>query len=252
MNGYHERNAMPLTWPTHLQMLVPPLPGQRPVLRDCGGPLVVLLHGLWRSHHAMEPLASALHRIGFSTLNLPYASTRKPIATLCHELSAIIHQYGHEREIYLVTHSLGGILARAMIANHQLTPSRLVMLAPPNQGSEIVDALSRWPLAASLLGHAGRELGTQGAPARLPAPPPSVETMVIMGRLSSIPIFRRLLRAENDGIVTVHRGQLPNIREFHVVDADHTFIQIHPDTIRLCTAFLQGPSKLTTDPTTAS
>ena len=63
-------------------MLVPPLPWDRPRWRNHGGPLVVLLHGLWRGWRAMEPLARALDIEGFSTLNLPYPSTRLPVATL--------------------------------------------------------------------------------------------------------------------------------------------------------------------------
>ena len=54
------------------EMLVPPLPWDRPQWRDCGGPPGVILHGLWRGWHAMEPLARALNHEGFSTLNLPY------------------------------------------------------------------------------------------------------------------------------------------------------------------------------------
>jgi hypothetical protein len=224
-----------------MEMLVPPLPWDRPILRENNGPLVILLHGLWRSHRAMSPLARSLHAAGFATLNLPYPSTRRSIPQLVHELRPLMERESDGRETFWLTHSLGGILARALIADGSPPPKRLAMLAPPNQGSEIVDHLGKKPLLSRFLGPAGLELGTCGTPTHLPAPPQSVETMIIMGRRSSIPFFRPLLGGENDGIVSVDRGNLPGCQRFHIVDADHTFIQIHPDTIRLCLDFFQAP-----------
>ena len=223
-----------------MEMLVPPLPWDRPTRRENHGPLVILLHGLWRGRRAMEPLARQLHRAGFATLNIPYPSTRRSIPELIHSLRPQIEDASENRETLWLTHSLGGILARALLAEGSPPPKRLAMLAPPNQGSEIVDTLGSNPVLSRFLGPAGRELGTLGAPTQLPTPPITVETLVIMGRRSTIPFFRPLLAGENDGIVTVERGKFPGCPHFHVVDADHTFIQIHPDTIRLCRDFFQG------------
>lgn len=188
----------------------------------------------------MEPMARTLHQAGFSTLNVPYPSTRRSIPELVSQLRPVIEDASKNRESLWLTHSLGGILARALLAEGVPPPRRLAMLAPPNQGSEIVDFLGQARLPSLLLGPAGRDLGTQGAPARLPDPPASLDTMVVMGRRSSIPVFDRLLPGENDGIVSVSCGRFKGCRRFHVVDADHTFIQIHPDTIRLCLDFFQG------------
>lgn len=225
-----------------MEMLVPPLPWDRPLLRKNPGPLVILLHGLWRSRRAMEPLARSLHASGFATLNLPCPSARCSIPQLVEHLHPLIKRESEGKETLWLTHSLGGILARALLAHGTPPPKRLAMLAPPNQGSEIVDHLGTTPFFSRFLGPAGRELGTHGTPTHLPIPPDSVETMIIMGRRSSIPFFRPLLPGDNDGIVSVGCGTLPGCQRFHVVDADHTFIQIHPDTIRLCLDFFRNPS----------
>lgn len=222
-----------------LEMLVPPLPWDRP-RRDGEGPLVVLLHGLWRGWRAMEPLARRLRAEGFSTLNIPYPSTRLPVTELAARVERGLRLHSQEPARAWITHSLGGIVAREILSrNPGVAPRRLIMLAPPNGGSEIVDWARRHPAIHFLLGPAGRSLGSDGLPARLPPPPPSVETAVIMGRRGSIPLFRKLLDPENDGIVSVPRGRLEGIRAFAVVDADHTFIQTHEETVRLCLGFLE-------------
>lgn len=227
-------------WIDRAEMLTPPLPWDRPRWRDRGGPVVVLLHGLWRGWHAMEPMARALDQQGFSTLNLPYPSVRLPIPALVPHVKREIDRVAGDRPVHLVTHSLGGIIARSMIAESPpWSLGRLVMLAPPNAGSEIVDWSKRHPLVHWMLGPAGRSLGKDGVPASLPPLPEDLEAAVIMGRRGSIPFFRKLLDEENDGIVSAGQGNLPGLRGFAVVDADHTFIQVHPDAVRMSVEFLR-------------
>lgn len=224
-------------------MIMPPLPWDRPRWKDNGGPPVVLLHGLWRSCRAMEPMARALNREGFSTLNLPYPSTRLPIPELVKHIRQEIDKIADDRPVHLVTHSLGGILARAlMLATPAWKPGRVVMLAPPNCGSEIVDWSRQHPLLRRLLGPAGRALGSDGIPCELPGLSDESESAVIMGRHPTIPFFSHLLDEDNDGIVSVSRGRVEGARCFAVIDADHTFIQMHPEAIRLTVSFLKSGS----------
>jgi triacylglycerol lipase len=232
------------------EMLVPPLPWDRPQWQDHGGPTVVLLHGLWRGWRAMKPLARALGREGFSTLNLPYPSTRLPIGKLVNIVRQEVDKIADHRPIHFVTHSLGGILARAIMADApSWNPGRIVMLAPPNNGSEIIDWSQRRPLIQRLLGPAGCSLGSDGFLSDLPDLTEDSEVCVIMGKRCSIPMFKHLLEEENDGIVSTSRGKLPGLRYFAVIDADHTFIQMNPEAIRLVLGFLKTgalPSNSTT------
>jgi pimeloyl-ACP methyl ester carboxylesterase len=145
-----------------------------------------------------------------------------------------------DEPVHFVTHSLGGIIMRALLAD---SPSwktgRILMLAPPHGGSEIVDWSTRHPWIRRLLGPAGRSLGTVGFPRDLPPLPKDAEVAVIMGNRCSIPLFRRLLEEANDGIVSASRGKIPGLLGFTVIDADHTFIQTHPEAVRLCVEFLK-------------
>jgi hypothetical protein len=60
-----------------------------------------------------------------------------------------------------------------------------------------------------------------------------------MGRRALIPFFRRWLGNEHDGIVAVAEGQLGGVKEFCVVDADHTFIAGSPQVRRMVAGFLR-------------
>jgi triacylglycerol lipase len=222
------------------EMLIPPLPWDRPAYHGSRGEKVVLLHGLWRGFHAMSPLARELRKAGFSTLNIPYPSMLRPIDKLAARVREQVARFAGGETVHFVTHSLGGIVARCVLT--EPVPwkcGRLVMLAVPNQGCEIVNWASRRRIVHALLGPAGRCLGRDGAVRRLPPLPPGIEAAVVMGKRSAIPLFRHLLPGENDGIVSVESGRMEGLRGFTVIDADHTFIQCHPETVRRCTGFFK-------------
>ena len=113
------------------------------------------------------------------------------------------------------------------------------MLAPPNSGSEIVDWSKEHPLLHRLLGPTGRTLGSDGVPVELPVLRPEIETAVIMGKRPAISFFKNLLESENDGIVSAAKGRLDDLHAFTVIDADHTFMPMHPEAIRLAVQFLK-------------
>lgn len=223
------------------EMLTPPLPWDRSRWRDCGGQRVVLLHGLWRGFHAMQPMARALHDEGFSTLNIPYPSGRLPIDVLVKRIRQQVEQTTGDSPVHFITHSLGGILLRKLLNDGVPWEfGRIVMLAPPSNGSEIVDWARQRPLLHRVLGPAGRALASDGVPATLPAFPPEIEAAVIMGNRPTIPFFKNLFGGDNDGIVSTARGHVDGLRGFSVIPADHTFIQMHPEAIRLSVDFLKS------------
>jgi triacylglycerol lipase len=188
----------------------------------------------------MRPMARALEREGFSTLNIPYPSGRMPVARLVAKVRSQVEGIARDQPVHFITHSLGGILVRSLLADHvPWKTGRIIMLAPPNNGSEIVDWSKSHPLLHRILGPAGRSLGSDGIPRDLPALPTGVEAAVIMGNRCSIPVFRSLLGLENDGIVSADKGRIDGLRGFTVIPADHTFIQMHPETIRLSLQFLK-------------
>lgn len=201
---------------------------------------MVLLHGLWRGWRAMQPLARVLESEGFSTLNLPYPSTRLPIRTLVDRIRQQVNAIAGNEPVHFVTHSLGGIIVRTLLAEGvPWQCGKIVMLAPPNQGSEIVDWSKRHPLLHLALGPAGRELGSDGVPGSLPGLPEGTQAGVIMGNRSSVRAFKNLLGPENDGIVSAAKGRIDGLCGFSVIHADHTFIQTHPEAIRLSVHFLK-------------
>ncbi len=222
-----------------LQMMIPPLPWHQPRHRPGPGDRVVLLHGLWRSVWAMEMPARHLNEVGFETLSIPYPSFRKPLPELVAEVAAALPPT--EKTTHFVTHSMGGIVLRCLAAKRpDLVTGGVVMLAPPNHGSEIIDWLEDSPLGKYSLGPGGMNLSTDKVCEGVPNFPVGQRVDVIMGRRSTVPFFRFLLVGENDGIVTVEGGRLPGVRNFVVVDADHTFMMGNREVLERVVSWLQS------------
>lgn len=198
-------------------------PGESPP----GGESVVLLHGLGRTAAAMDPLAKRLRAAGFETHNLDYPSTdRTPdelVAWLDRALTDCCeHTPG---ALHFVTHSLGGILVRAQLeAKRPERLGRVVLIAPPNHGSEIVDSLAGFALFEAVLGPTGSALGTgpDSFPNRIG--PPDYEVGVIAGNDSINPLGAVLLPEANDGTVSVESTRLEGATDFIEMRSNHTFI----------------------------
>jgi len=203
--------------------------------------LVVLVHGLGRSERAMRPLAKRLEAAGYSVHALGYESTEKPPEALVADLEAALAECcAAAQRVHFVTHSLGSILLRALLAEQ--APARLgrvVMLAPPNHGSELADWLRGSEVALAVMGPTASELGTDEASLPNRLPPAHFEVGVIAGSDSWNPIGSRMIPGDDDGTVSVASARLEGMRDFLVLPVSHTLILRSPEAAHQTLAFLR-------------
>lgn len=189
---------------------------------------VILLHGLCRTKRSMHAIEAALARAGYEVTNVDYPSRSAGIAQLSEttvgNAVAACRKQGASK-IHFVTHSMGGILVRDFLSRHSMPElGRVVMLSPPNGGSEVVDILGRSWIFNVINGPAARELGTDScsAPCKLGAV--SFPLGVIAGDRSINWINSLFIRGTNDGKVSVERTKVAGMGDHVVVHAAHPFI----------------------------
>lgn len=205
---------------------------------------VVLLHGLARSSGSMQKMQTALEAAGFTTCNIEYPSTKHRIETLVleHILPKVTACLGTlESPIDFVTHSMGGILVRYM-SEHSLIPlmGRVVMLSPPNHGSEIVDTFGDNWLFEYVNGPAGRELGTDSSSVPMQLGPADFEVGIIAGSRSANPIFSSMIEGADDGKVSIEGAKLDGMKDFAVVPVSHSLIMKDETAIEQVIYFLKS------------
>jgi pimeloyl-ACP methyl ester carboxylesterase len=203
---------------------------------------VVLLHGLGRSERSMAPLARYLEENGFRTRNVGYASTALPVRELVetlHEELQVCCVDG-DGPLHFVTHSLGGILVRAYVSLYPpANLGRVVMLSPPNKGSELADAVRETWLAQVNPVPAVKELGTDPDSVPNLLGPVGFELGVITGDESWHPLGTLLIEGESDGVVSLESAQVEGMKAFLVMPTDHTFIMRDPEVARQVVHFLR-------------
>lgn len=211
-----------------------------PVDTRCDG--VVLLHGIGVGPWSLKRLERTLQRRGYATLNLDYASRKKPLEQLAGDIHAPIAAFAEQCDgaIHFVAHSMGGLLARVYIARYRPTRlGRVVMLGTPNGGSEVADLLKDLSIYRAVFGPAGLQLSTNQVPVLADLPSPDYEVGIIAGCRTIAPIASAfVLPRPNDGRVSVASAKLADMADHVVVKAAHAALPYHSVAIAQTLAFL--------------
>jgi pimeloyl-ACP methyl ester carboxylesterase len=200
--------------------------------------LVVLIHGLGGTRIDMLPIARKLKKSGFQTRRWGYRSLGNRIETHANRLGIFLKKMESEqprRKIHLVTHSMGGIITRTMLSQFQLDNiDRVVMLAPPHQGSHAARKLSPffgW-LTPSL-----KQLSDEPDSFVRNLPNPFENNQFDFG----------IVEAEKDRVIEQGSVLLDGYRDYAEVCGHHGILTWYSNTIQLVDNFLNhGRFNLTT------
>jgi len=203
------------------------------------GECAVLIHGLGRTESSFYLMGELLGAAGYQVVSLDYPSRTATVEDLVAYVDGAVAECGEAR-VNFITHSLGGILVRGwMIGNRPDNLGRVVMLGPPNNGSELVDAMGDIGLYRFMTGPAGLQLGTdaEGIAARLP--PVDYDVGVIAGNRSTNPVFSRMIPGDDDGKVSVESTKVEGMTDHIVLPVTHTFLMNNPLVIAQAVIFLR-------------
>jgi len=203
---------------------------------------VILLHGLARTDKSMGRIEDVLTQQGYCVTNVSYDSREGSIATLAAEaIGPALANCPSADNIHFVTHSLGGILVRQYLSNHSIENlGRVVMLGPPNRGSEVVDELGEVPGFGFINGEAGLELGTDANSVPRQLGRADFDLGVIAGTSSINPLLSELIPGPDDGKVSVESTRIEGMNDHIVMEVSHTFMMRDDAVIEQIVSFLQS------------
>ncbi|MBT2971986.1 MAG: alpha/beta fold hydrolase [Candidatus Thiodiazotropha sp. (ex Ctena orbiculata)] len=204
---------------------------------------VVLLHGMGRTSFSMSAIEGALEDQGYQVWNQSYPGLSKSVE----ELTAPAIEAGLEfcrdeqaKAVHFVTHSLGGILVRYYLQDHRIADlGRIVMLAPPNRGSEVADEMKDGYWYRTIMGPSAQVLGTDENSLPNTLKPIPGEIGIIAGKVDGEPWFLPEIPGDDDGKVAVERTKLPEMKDFLLVEEGHAFIMLDDEVIRQVLYFLR-------------
>ncbi|RUR06456.1 alpha/beta fold hydrolase [Legionella sp. km772] len=196
---------------------------------------IILIHGLMRTPASMFFLRSYLKKQGYQVYSYDYPSAKNTIhehgVFLTQYLKKFIHEHPNTK-IYLITHSLGGIIARDALA--QLPTDQLqligglIMLAPPNQGSLLAKFSTKYFPMISYFVKPLTELSSEKNSYVHQVPVPNVKIGIIAGRY--------------DAKVPPASARLDGQAEPVIVNSTHTFIMNNSQARLFIKRFLETGS----------
>jgi triacylglycerol esterase/lipase EstA (alpha/beta hydrolase family) len=202
---------------------------------------VILLHGLARTNVSMLAMQKAISHAGYKAINYHYPSREYTIAELAEiAISEALAQCESATKIHFVTHSMGGILVRQYLRQHKIEKlGHVVMLGPPNKGSELVDLLADLPGFKTVNGPAGMQLGTKDLSVPNSLGPVDFSLGVVAGTQTINLILSSFLPKPNDGKVSVESTKVEGMTDHIELPATHPFMMWNPDVIEQVLFFLK-------------
>lgn len=204
--------------------------------------IVVMIHGIARSTGTFRRLRKALRDTEWNAVAFGYRSTRGTLEDHTDALARFLDHLEDVETISFVTHSMGGLILRHLLARNspliqRLRIGRIVLIAPPNQGSRIADTLKNlWPYK-TFYGPAGQQLIPSNV--NKMAGLTGRDFAIIAGGRGNGKGYNPFLPGDNDGTVTVAETMLDGARDCLIVSAIHARIANHPQTVEAVISFLR-------------
>ncbi len=190
---------------------------------------VLLIHGLFMGSWILSFIASHLKREGYRCYGYDYPTRIRRMDHHGEELADRLLLWP-EKRFDVVTHSMGGLILREALSRApelQERIGRIVMIAPPNQGSDLARFWrEKFPVAERLVVPLFDLSSESGSPVyELPNLPGELEFGV--------------LAAENDHAVSEERTHLAGEREHRILPGRHTSILFRKRTAETVGHFLR-------------
>ena len=229
--------------------------------------VLVSVHGLGRTRNSMSAIGKYVSEKGdYGWINFGYASTRTEItdnaqglrnvldelASLKREQDAKVESTDESQrgiEFHFIAHSLGNIIIRSVLSERQRNDpgrqrtawrvGRIVMLAPPNQGSAMANLLKKSNAFRLIAGSSGKDLGAEWDELRDRLIIPKCEFAIIAGGKSDKKGLNPLLTGDDDLIVRVEETKLSGAADFAVIPSVHTYLMDRSESKEMALRFFQ-------------
>lgn len=212
---------------------------------DC----VILLHGLAKSDRDMQKLEKVLNSEGYTAVNHDYESRFAPIEKLAISVvnSALKkcpvpdNKIDKKSEkVHFVTHSMGGILVRYYLSENSIQNlGRVVMLGPPNKGSETIDKYRNVPGFSFISGPSGLQLGTGKLSVPKALGKANFDVGIIAGTRSINLILSSLIPNVDDGKVSIESTKLDGMNDHIKMPVTHPFMMKNKKVIAQVVNYLK-------------
>lgn len=204
---------------------------------------VWLLHGIAGSKIEMTRLDFALGQEGFDAQIYAYPSLQVDVDSVSKMLIRQVLSDRHDT-VSFVTHSMGALVVRSMYKHLKKVKRfpfiyRIVMIAPPNKGSDVADFFVQFPLILKIAGPNVKNLTTDPKVGAAKYPVPDAEIGLIAGGTGVGKGYNILLDKDNDGLVKADQTVLGVEKDIVFVKDTHVGLLFNKEVVDQTILFLR-------------
>jgi len=205
---------------------------------------VYLIHGYGGLGIEMEIIHKAIEKAGYVSEIYTYPSLVKDVDSVGRMLFDKIQKENYDT-VSFVTHSMGALVVRSLFENLDSLTSfpfiyRIVMIAPPNNGSPVADYFSKFSYLKFIVGPNLNNLTTNSLTGASKYPIPTCEVGLIacnFGKKKGLNIF---IKDDNDGVLIPEQTKLGIEKDIVFVKSWHVGLLFDQKVIKNVTTFLQN------------
>ena len=205
---------------------------------------VYLIHGYGGLGLELENIHKAIEKEGFESEIYSYPSLVKDVDSVGVELFEKIQKENYDT-VSFVTHSLGALVVRSIYEHlDSLTVfpyiHRIVMIAPPNNGSPVADFFAQFSFVKHIIGPNINNITTNPLTGATKYPIPTCEVGLIAGSYGRKRGFNIFVKGDNDGVLLPEQTKMGIEKDVVFVKSWHVGLLFNKKVIKYITTFLQN------------
>ena len=204
---------------------------------------VYIIHGFGGLGIEMEKIHRAIDNEGYTSEIYTYPSLVKDFDSVGRILFEKIQTERFDT-VSFVTHSMGALVARSIYEHlDSLTTfpyiQRIVMIAPPNNGSPVADYFAQFTFLKNILGPNINNLTTNPITGASKYPIPTCEVGLIVGSYGGKKGFNLFINADNDGVLLPQQTKLGVEKDIIFIKSWHVGLLFSTKVIKQTISFLK-------------
>jgi uncharacterized alpha/beta hydrolase family protein len=186
---------------------------------------VYLIHGYGGLGIELKEIQKAINKKGFVSEIYSYPSLVKDVDSIGNILFNKIQKENFDTVLF-VTHSLGALVVRSMYEHLDSLTSfpfihRIVMIAPPNNGSPVADFFAQFSFVKHIIGPNINNITTNPLTGAGKYPIPTCEVGLIAGSFGGKKGYNIFVKGDNDGVLIPEQTKMGIEKDVVFVKSGH-------------------------------
>lgn len=203
---------------------------------------VYLVHGYGGLGIELKEIQKVIEKDGFVSEIYTYPSLLKDVDSVGHKLFYKIQKENFDT-VSFVTHSLGSLVVRSIYEHLDSLTSfpfihRIVMIAPPNNGSPVADFFAQFPFIKHIIGPNINNITTNPLTGAGKYPIPTCEVGLIAGSYGRKRGFNIFVKGDNDGVLLPEQTKMGIEKDVAFVKSWHVGLLYNKTVKKYVTSFL--------------